>query len=240
MTTRKQESAEEQLYSLPLEEFVSARDKAARELRTAGDRAEAERLKALRKPTLAAWAVNQLARRERMKLRALLQAGEQVRNAQGKLVRGGSVEGLQQADERLAEVITDLSRTAAKLLRDDGHPATHTTLERVSRTLRAAALDEAHNDALERGTLTSELDPAGFGGLVPVVTKAKKKAAAPARDRRAEREKLEKLRAEVRAQRGAVERARASARAAESELKREEARLVKAEQALERMRGGGR
>jgi hypothetical protein len=237
MTTRKQES-DERLYSLPLEEFVSARDAAARELRKAGDRPEAERVKALRKPTVAAWAVNQLARRERMKLRALLQAGRQVRDAQAKVVRGGSPEALQQADERFSEVIADMSRTAARLLREDGHPATEATLERVSRTLRAASLDESQTDALERGTLSSDLDPAGFGGLVPVA-RTMRKAAPPERDKRAERqkrEKLEKLGAEVRARRAAVERARASVRAAESELEREQARLAKAEEKLERMR----
>src|SRR3954451_9005490 len=52
----------DELYGLALEEFVSERDALAKRLRSAGDRAGAEEVKRLAKPSRAAWAVNQLMR----------------------------------------------------------------------------------------------------------------------------------------------------------------------------------
>ena len=43
------------LYAVPLEDFVAARDELAKELNAAGDGDEAERVKSLRKPTATAW-----------------------------------------------------------------------------------------------------------------------------------------------------------------------------------------
>ena len=50
------------LYALPLERFTPERDALAKELAADGDRAGAARVKALRKPVVAAWAVTALAR----------------------------------------------------------------------------------------------------------------------------------------------------------------------------------
>jgi hypothetical protein len=47
-----------ELYRGPLEEFVGRRDGLAKELRVEGRREEAQRVKALRKPTRTAWALN--------------------------------------------------------------------------------------------------------------------------------------------------------------------------------------
>ena len=50
----------DRLYALPPEEFTRARNQAERELRKAGEREQADQVKALRKPTAAAGAVNRL------------------------------------------------------------------------------------------------------------------------------------------------------------------------------------
>ena len=55
----------DELYGLPLDEFVPARNALARELKGAGEPAEAAEVAALRKPSVAAWAVNQLVRTQR-------------------------------------------------------------------------------------------------------------------------------------------------------------------------------
>ena len=52
------------LYALPLERFTPERDALAKDLAADGDRAGAARVKALRKPVVAAWAVNALARED--------------------------------------------------------------------------------------------------------------------------------------------------------------------------------
>ena len=56
------DDAIDRLYGLPLEAFVGERDALAKELRAAGRRDEAAAVKALTKPTVAAWAVNQALR----------------------------------------------------------------------------------------------------------------------------------------------------------------------------------
>jgi hypothetical protein len=55
------EAAVAALYQLPLGEFVAARDQLARQLRTTGDREAARQVVGLRRPSISAWAANQLA-----------------------------------------------------------------------------------------------------------------------------------------------------------------------------------
>ncbi|MGH2789258.1 MAG: hypothetical protein ACRDJV_15380, partial [Actinomycetota bacterium] len=64
------------LYALPLEDFTAARNELVRQLQDAGDKGTAEEVRSLRKPSLAAWAVNQLARRHTDELRKLLDLRE--------------------------------------------------------------------------------------------------------------------------------------------------------------------
>ena len=155
----------DRLFGLPLDEFTPARDALARELRKAGEREAAERVKALRKPPISAWTVNQLARKERMQMRSLLTAGERLRTGQAELLRGGTASELQEAFERQREVVSALLGSAGEILRSAGHSPTEATLERVRRTLTAAAADEERQRLLQEGRLTEDLDPAGFGPL---------------------------------------------------------------------------
>src|SRR3954451_1812554 len=80
------ERAAEDLYGVPPGEFTHARDERAKELRREGERDAANAVKALRRPTVAAWALNQLTRRRRKDLDALLSAGEDLRAAQEELL----------------------------------------------------------------------------------------------------------------------------------------------------------
>jgi hypothetical protein len=48
------------LYTLPLDDFIRARNSLAKQLADAGNSEEAQRVKGLRKPNVTAWAVNQL------------------------------------------------------------------------------------------------------------------------------------------------------------------------------------
>ena len=69
----------ERLYGLPLDEFTTARDERARELRRDGQKEKAAEVAALRKPVVAAWVVNMLARDERADVRELVRAAEAIR-----------------------------------------------------------------------------------------------------------------------------------------------------------------
>ena len=63
--------AADDLYGLPLDAFVPERDALAKRLRAEGRRDEAAEVKALRKPSVAAWAVNQAVRSQPRAARAL-------------------------------------------------------------------------------------------------------------------------------------------------------------------------
>jgi hypothetical protein len=147
----------DKLYGLPPEQFTAARDALAKKLRGEGERALSARAKELRKPTAAASVANQLARSERMNIRALLTAGERLRSAQGRLLTGGRPDAVHKAagDERKA-----IDALVAAARRDGAGEA---TLRRVEETLRAASRDEEAGDLLRQGRLTHELQPVGFG-----------------------------------------------------------------------------
>jgi hypothetical protein len=229
------------LYALPLQEFTRARDGLARELRKEGEREAADEVKALAKPSLPAWTVNQLARQEPMQMRALTTAGERLRKAQAELLEGGGPDELQAALQRQRDVVRALVASAERNLEAAGQAATENTLERVRGTLTAAAADEEGAALVERGRLTRELDPAGFGG-VAVEPSGKGRRAQPKRSvddvrkRRLEaaKQKVEALRAEVAEQRDRARRAASEARKAEAELERVTGRLEAAEAALNR------
>jgi hypothetical protein len=147
----------DRLYAAPAEEFTGKRKALAKKLREQGERAAAMRVEDLRKPTAAAAFVNHLARGERMNVRALLAAGERLREAQAKLLRGASPAAIHKAadDERKA-----LSALLAAARREG---ATEPTLRKVEQTLRAAAIDEDARALLQQGRLTQDLQPIGFG-----------------------------------------------------------------------------
>ena len=230
----------DQLYTVPLDEFVERRTDLARSLRKDDDREAADEVKGLRKPTVPAWTVNQLARREKMRLRSLLTAGERLRKAHEKLLGGGSPEALQQArdDERAA--IAELAGAAASLLTEAGHPASEATLDRVRETLHAAAADEGIGQRVRAGRLEREeaVTSFGFGSPPPAATA---KAAAQAKDEAAQEKRARERRAEqekkARKKRRAEERlrdARSALREAERAVQRQARELERSEAALSR------
>src|SRR6058998_3424105 len=87
----------DRLYALELGEFTAERDQLARELRSGGEREHADQVKSLRKPSLAAWTINQLARRERRDVDLLLDAGHRLREAQQRLLAGEDPGSLDEA-----------------------------------------------------------------------------------------------------------------------------------------------
>ena len=240
----------DRLYGLPLAEFTRARDVRARELRKAGETEDSAEVKALAKPSLSAWTVNQLARKEPMQIRALMTAGERLREAQAALLGGGDPDELQAALQRQRDVVGALVASAQRILEEGGHSATEATLERVRGTLTSAAADEEGARLVERGRLASDLEPAGFGGLA-VASKeapARKASKRPSQAQKRKREETRKrriaeaqrevdgLRTEVAEQKDLVRRATSEARKAEAVLERLTARLDAARGALARAR----
>jgi hypothetical protein len=255
------ENAIDDLYGKPLDEFTAARDALARELRKEGENAVANRVKELRKPTISAWAINQLVRRERMQIRSLLVAGEKLRRAHADLLGGGRPADVREAADAERKAIGHLVSSAAEVLSEAGHSASESALERVATTLRAAAVDEEGRAALEQGRLTRDLDPTGFG---PVELAAKPREGKRGRradeGKRRARERRQALEDDLKALRselrelgkavtdadGNVATAERNLRAAEREARsahekydRVERRLQEAESVLAQLRGRG-
>jgi hypothetical protein len=154
------------LYQLPLEQFVATRDQLARRLRAAGDRDSARQVAGLRRPSVSAWAANQLAHAAPNAVAELLEVGAALRQAQQEALAGqpGAARQLRTATAHLRAAITRLSSRAETLLVRAGHAASDATLARLAATLQAAATgDEATRAALAQGRLLGDLDPAGFG-----------------------------------------------------------------------------
>jgi hypothetical protein len=237
----KIEQAIEALYAAPSGEFVKRRDALARDLRKDGDREAADRVKALRKPTVAAWAVNGLARKEKMRLRGLLTAGERLREAHEEALSEGLTPALAEARDAERAAVEELARAAQALLEEEGHPASEAVLDRVRETLHASVVDEDLRERVRAGRLEKEEKATGFGfapaGGAPGTSRR------PARRQeagRAERERERKAReARERKRREAAKRleeAREAAAEAEREVGRAARELERAERGLARRR----
>ena len=145
-----------------LTEFTDARNAKAKELKAAGQRELAAEVAGLKKPPVAVWAVNQLARRNASVLERLRRAGEGVVQAQSGAVSGrkNAAPELRSASEALQRELEATVREAGDVLRAGDHAADEATLRRVQEMLRLAAVSGGNTwDRLQRGALISEPRP---------------------------------------------------------------------------------
>ena len=152
------------LYGLPLSDFTKARDELAKRLRTEGKREEADAVKSLRKPTAAAWALNQIARKRPKDVQRLVSTGEQLRKAHEALFAGGNRSAVQKASAKERELIDELTRDATAVAGEAGTASTAALDERIRNTLHAAALDEETATELKAGRLEREREAVGSFG----------------------------------------------------------------------------
>jgi hypothetical protein len=169
------------LYGLPFDRFVAERAALAKALRSARERERAAQVAALRKPSVAAWAVNQLVRTQHDAVAELYAAGDALRDAQADLLAGrGDGRALRAAGEAERAAVQRLVETARGLLTSDGHELSETVVERVADTLHAAALDERAREQVREGRLERELRHVGLGlgeAPAPAAGSAPKRAA---------------------------------------------------------------
>ena len=148
-----------ELLAGPLNEFTNRRNAKAKELKAGGQRELATEVVGLKKPAVAVWAVNQLARRDKAALERLRRAGATVVQAQAGAVAGrqnAAVE-LRSASDALQRELDAALRAAGDILRADGHAADEATIRRVQEMLRLAAVSSGETwDRLRRGALISE------------------------------------------------------------------------------------
>lgn len=151
------------LYDLPPAEFTAARDALVKRLRAEKRRDEANEVKSLRRPSVAAWAVNQVARRHPQALESVLDAGTQLATAQRRALSGIKDAGLQPAAARRREAIQQAWELAAGEL-ESAEAGAAAQRQAVVGTLEAASVDEDAAALVRAGRLTKELSaPADFG-----------------------------------------------------------------------------
>ncbi len=168
----------EDLYGLPLDQFVAQRGALAKALRADGKRDEAKTVSALRKPSVAAWAVNQLVRTQAKAFDRLLAAGDELVEVQAGVLAGDrDPTELREAVASQRAAVEQLLEAAGGLLSSEGHDLSPAVLDRVADTLRAAALDPEAREQVQAAQLERELRHVGLGagGLVsaPAESQAK-------------------------------------------------------------------
>ncbi|MFD5912924.1 hypothetical protein ACFWHL_29835 [Streptomyces massasporeus] len=153
------DSVADDLYALRPEEFTAARASAMASARTAGDRELAERIRALRKPSLAAWVGNLLVRSSPGEVEPLLRLGEGLRQAHQDL--DGTQ--LRELSRRQHALIRALSLQARQLAKEAGHPIGESVQREVENTLHAVLADPDAARAWAGGRLAKPLSAAvGF------------------------------------------------------------------------------
>src|SRR5438093_6969671 len=230
------------LFKLPLTEFVGARKALAARLKQNGLVSEAEGVKALAKPSISAWTVNQLYFQHREAFDELIATGQRFRKAQ---TSGKMVNMLEALDAR-REALSRLSDLATEALRDAGHNPSLDTLRRISTTLEALSVATSLSDRPTPGRLTHDIDPPGFDSLGSLTPSAgiTKRAAEPlhvsppkravtasskAQVATAEASRREERQARINGAKASLQQARKSLTAARAAIKSLESAQKKAE-----------
>jgi hypothetical protein len=165
------------LFRLPLAEFTGARNALAAQLKKSGRGDEAASVKALAKPSISAWAVNQLYWNHREAFDQLIASGERFHKAQTS--KGGAkVAEMREALDARREALRHLSDLATTLLRDSGpnpgqNPAPD-TIHRITTTLEGMSAYASRSDGPRPGRLTHDVDSPGFESLASFVPSATK------------------------------------------------------------------
>lgn len=146
----------DELYGLDLPEFTPARDERAKALKKVEPELSA-RVKALRKPSTAAWVVNLLVRHEAAQVEQVLSVGAALREAQANLA-GAELRALTRQRRQLTAAVTSQARSVAV---EHGLKVTASVSDQVEATLTAAMVDDGCARAVRSGLLVTALATTG-------------------------------------------------------------------------------
>lgn len=149
-----------ELYGLPPGDFTAERNDRAKELKR-DDPDLAGQVRALAKPTTAAWLVNQLVRHHGDEVDQVAAIGAALRDAQDDLDR----DQLLQLNKQRHGVLRAVTQQARALAKQLGHPVSGAIADEVEQTLRAVMSDPDAADAVRTGTLLRSLSSTGFGAV---------------------------------------------------------------------------
>ena len=156
------------LFQLTPPEFVTARNALATQLKKAGQNDIARRVKALPKPSISAWTVNQLYWKHRAAFEKLLANGERFRQAQVSRLAGKGTDIHKLLNERREE-LSAMSRLAAQILQRSSGAAPSGVMRRITATLEALSAYGTLAGAPSAGRLVEDVDPPGFDALAALV-----------------------------------------------------------------------
>jgi hypothetical protein len=250
------------LYRGPLNDFTATRNALVKEHRGA----DASRLRKLAKPTVVAWAINQVYWHARKTYDDLIASGEKLRHAQIAALEGKRADVRATGDAH-RRAIADAVKEAERLAEKSG---AHPSPDALMRTFEALSL--AAEPPEPPGRLTKELQPAGFEALTGVTpqpalrsalaasartppaagTTGAHKPPAKSRERdeaaarrqadeeaKAAQQAAKKREADIRKAEAAVEQARAAEALARKAFDRATQDVIDAENKLKALRAGG-
>jgi hypothetical protein len=149
----------DELYALPQDEFTPARDAKAKELKA--DKSLAAAVKKLKKPSVAAWAVNLFVRRDSDQVDQVIAVGQALRSAQEGM-DGAELRALTKQRRQLTSAVTQQVRALTK---DEGVRLTQSVADQIEATLTAALLDPECAKAVRSGLLTAGLASTGVDAV---------------------------------------------------------------------------
>ncbi|MFI8962582.1 hypothetical protein ACIGO8_10730 [Streptomyces sp. NPDC053493] len=179
-----------ELYGLPPADFVAARDAWAAAARKDKDADGARRIAALRRPSLAVWAMNLLARGRPEQAGRLLELGATLREA----TRTLDAAQLREASRRQHQIIAALAREAGVLAADEGRPVGAAVLTEVEGMLHTVLADPEVAERWAAGRLTEAPDPVvgfAFDAMPTTPPRAPDRTAATAKEKRKKKEEHE-------------------------------------------------
>jgi hypothetical protein len=221
----------DELYRGPLDGFTASRNALVKTQRGA----DASRIRKLAKPTVVAWAVNQVYWQSRAVFDRLLKTGEQLRKTQIAALHGKSGD-LRGASEAHRRAIADAVQEAERVAKQSG---SQPSPDALMRTFEALSL--ASEPPEPYGRLTQPLQPAGFEALAGVspalhVARSNRDGGKGAQPEQPSKQSSREAAAESK-RRALEEQARAAAaKKHQAEMKKAEAAILRAKAAEEAAR----
>ncbi|WP_405607915.1 hypothetical protein [Streptomyces sp. NBC_00076] len=224
----------DELYATPPPGFVSRREELAAEAKAEGRIEDARLIHAARRPTLAAWAANVLLRSQPVASQRFLELGRALREAYRTL----DADGIKDLSDQRRSIVSTLSRQAAALAREAGHPLSDAAQQDVASTLQAVLADQDAADRWATGRLQSALTPpADFPSSTAAPADAQPQSTrAPTATRSSRTPAKDELGQRRRQRQEQLAQARKAAKAADQRLRRQRAAQEDAEAAMEQAR----
>jgi hypothetical protein len=168
----------DELYRGDPDGFTAARNELVAALKAEGRDGDASEVRSLRKPTVAAWAVNRLVGEAAGEIDALLKAGERLRAAQRGVMSGTSADAFREAAALRRSLVNRLVERAAAILDAAGRRSSG-AIDDIRTTLEASSVSEEAAALVREARLAQPLmPPTGFDQTPPALTLVKPRATA--------------------------------------------------------------